>query len=84
MQELHNDYSLAPDKLDIRREILSECQLKIDDSCNIPTFNFKTFCLSKKLFWWRKVCARLWKRTTLLESRIKTKKTHHVLEFDQL
>ena len=28
IQELHNDYLLAPDKIEIKREILSEYQLK--------------------------------------------------------
>ena len=34
--ELHNDYPLAPDKIEIKIEILSECQLKILDLYNIP------------------------------------------------
>ena len=41
LQELHNDYPLAPDKIEIRREMLSEYQLKIADLCNIPIGNFK-------------------------------------------
>ena len=36
LQELHNDYPLPPDKIEIKREILSEYQLKIADSYNIP------------------------------------------------
>ena len=36
LQELHNDYPLAPDKLDIKREMLSEYQLKIADLYNVP------------------------------------------------
>ena len=39
--ELHNDYPLAPDKLEIKREMLSEYQLKIADLYNIPIGNFK-------------------------------------------
>ena len=31
LQELHNDYPLAPDKIEIKREMLSEYQLKIAD-----------------------------------------------------
>ena len=31
LQELHNDYHLAPDKIEIKREMLSEYQLKIAD-----------------------------------------------------
>ena len=33
------DYPLAPDKIEIKREILSEYQLKIADSHNIPIGN---------------------------------------------
>ena len=33
--KLHNDYPLAPDKIEIKREILSEYQLKVADLCNI-------------------------------------------------
>ena len=31
LHELHNDYSLASDKIDIKREMLSSYQLKMDD-----------------------------------------------------
>ena len=31
LRELHNDYPLAPDKIEIKREMLSEYQLKIAD-----------------------------------------------------
>ena len=34
-RELHNDYPLAPDKTEIKREMLSEHQLKIVDLSNI-------------------------------------------------
>ena len=40
-QKLHNDYPLAPDKIEIEREMLSEYQLKISDLYNIPTGNVK-------------------------------------------
>ena len=36
LHELHNDYPLAPDKMKIRREMLSEYQLKTADFYNIP------------------------------------------------
>ena len=29
LRELYNDYLLAPDKIEIKREMLPECQLKI-------------------------------------------------------
>ena len=37
LRELDNDYPLAPEKIEIKREILSEYQLKIADLYN---FNF--------------------------------------------
>ena len=40
-QELHHYYSLAPDKIEIKRKMLSEYQLKISDLCNIPIDNVK-------------------------------------------
>ena len=41
LRELHNDYPLAPDKLEIKRETLSNYQLKDDDFHNIPISNAK-------------------------------------------
>ena len=37
--ELHNNYPSAPDKVEIKREMLSEYQLKIANLCNIPIGN---------------------------------------------
>ena len=39
--ELHNEYPLAPDKIEIKREMLPEYQLKIVDLCNIFIGNVK-------------------------------------------
>ena len=36
LRELHNDYPLAPDKMEIKRKMLSDYQLKIADHYNIP------------------------------------------------
>ena len=36
VMELHNDYPLAPDKIEIRRKMLSGYQLKISDLFYIP------------------------------------------------
>ena len=36
---MHNDYTLAADKIEIKREILSIYQLKIADFCNNPIAN---------------------------------------------
>ena len=41
LRELHNDYPLAPDKIEIKTETLSEYQLKTDDLYNIPIGNVK-------------------------------------------
>ena len=41
LHELHKDYSLAPDKIEIKREIWSNYQLKIADFYNICIGNVK-------------------------------------------
>ena len=41
LRELHNDYPLAPDKIEIKREMLSEYQLKIAGLYNVPIGNVK-------------------------------------------
>ena len=38
-RKLHNNYPLAPDKIEIKREMLSNYQLKIADPYSIPTGN---------------------------------------------
>ena len=39
LRQLQNDYPLVPDKIDIKREMLSEYELKISDLYNIPIGN---------------------------------------------
>ena len=39
LRGLHNDYPLVPDKIEIKKEILSNYQLKIADFYNIPIGN---------------------------------------------
>ena len=41
LRELHNDYPLAPDNLEIKREMLFDNQLKVADLYNIPIGNVK-------------------------------------------
>ena len=41
LQELHSDYPLAPDKVEIKREMLSEYQLNMADLYNILISNVK-------------------------------------------
>ena len=35
LRELHNNYPLAPDKMEIKKKMLSNYQLKTADFCNI-------------------------------------------------
>ena len=49
LHELHNDYPLAPDKREIKREILSNYQLKIANFWNIPIGNAKKLVFQKEL-----------------------------------
>ena len=39
--QLHSDYPLAPDKIEIQRQMLSEYKLKIVDLYNVPIGNVK-------------------------------------------
>ena len=41
LRELHNDYPLAPDKIEIKREMLSEYQQNFANFYNIPIGNVK-------------------------------------------
>ena len=41
LPDLHNDYSLTPDKIEIKREMLSEYQLRIADLYSVPIGNVK-------------------------------------------
>ena len=41
LRELYNDYALASDNIEIKREMLSVYQLKTKDLYNIPTGNVK-------------------------------------------
>ena len=41
LHQLHNDYPLAPDKIEIKEEMLSNYQLHIGDFYNIPIGNVK-------------------------------------------
>ena len=41
LRKLHNDYPLSPNKIEIKREMLSGYQLKVADLYNIPIGNVK-------------------------------------------
>ena len=57
LHELHKDYPIAPDKLEIKIEILSDQQLKIADDSNISVGN--TEKLVPNFFKQRKACVSL-------------------------
>ena len=46
LRELHNDYPLAPDKIEIKREIFFDYQLKIAGLHKIPIGNVKKLNLT--------------------------------------
>ena len=68
---MHNDYPLAPDKIEIKREILSDYQLKIADLYNAPFGNVKKLV---PYFFDKKLRDSSWKLETLLKIRIEAKK----------
>ena len=76
LNELNNDYSLAPDKIEIKREILPEYQLTFADLCNIPIGNVKKTVLN--FFDKGKYVL-----VVLLKTVIKAAKIHRALEFNQ-
>ena len=47
LHELYNDHPLAPDKIEIKRRMLPEYQLKIADLFNVPMF--LTFLMKKSM-----------------------------------
>ena len=71
LQELHNDYPLAPDKIEVKKEILSDYKLKIADLYNILIDNLKK--LVRNLFL-SKAWGSSWELKNLLETWIETKK----------
>ena len=58
--KFQNDYSLAPDKIKIKREMQSEYQLKIAGLYNIPIDNVKklvsNFLIKKSMCFIMKAC----------------------------
>ena len=81
LRELHNDYPLAVDKIEIKREMVSEYQLKIADLYNIPIGNVRKLVsnvLDKEKYVLHYKNLQLYLRLGL-----KLKKTRRVLEFNQ-
>ena len=50
LQEFHKIYTLAPDKIEIKREILFDYQLKITDIYNIPIANIKELVFDEEKY----------------------------------
>ena len=82
LRELHNDYPLAPNKIEIKREMQSEYQLKITNLCNITIGNIKK--LMPKYFDKEKYVFHYENLQLYLRLELKLKKIHCVLEFNQL
>ena len=70
MRELHNDYPLAADKIEVKKGMLSESQLKIADLYNILSGNVNK--LVPKFFDKKRYV--IYYENLLLETTIKTKK----------
>ena len=81
LRELHNDYPLVPDNLDIKREMLSEYQLRIVYLDNISIGNIKkilpnTFYKENYMLHYEnlKLCLRLGLKQTKPYIEFKTQK----------
>ena len=81
LHELRNDYPLALDKIEIKREIMSEYQLKIADLYNIPIGNVKK--LVPKFFHKQKYVLHYENLQLYLGLGLKLKKIYRVLQFNQ-
>ena len=81
LQELHNDYPLTPDKIEIKREMLPEYQLKIVDLCYIPIGNVKKLVPN---FFDKEMYVIHYENLQLyLRLELKLKKIYRVLKFNQ-
>ena len=81
LRELHNDYPLAPDKIEINREMLSENQSKIADLYNIPIGNVNK--LASNFFDKEKYVLHYENLQLYLRLGLKLKKIHRLSEFSQ-
>ena len=79
--ELHNDYPLAPENIEIKREMLSDYQLKIADQYNIPIGNVSKLVPN---FFDKEKCVIHYENLKLyLRLGLKLKKIHRILKFNQ-
>ena len=81
LRELHNDYPLTPDKIEIKKEMLSSYQLKIADCYNVSIDNVKK--LVPTFFDKEKYMLHYEYLQHSLRLRLKLKKIHHISEFNQ-
>ena len=81
LRELHSHYPLAPNKIEIIREALSDYQLKMTDHYNIPIGTVKK--LAPNFFNNKKYVIHYENLQLYLRLGLKLKKTHRVLEFNQ-
>ena len=79
--ELHNDYASARDKIENKREMLSEHQLKIADLYNTPISNVKK--LVSDFFGKEKYILHYENLQLYLRLGLKLKEMHRVLEFKE-
>ena len=79
--ELHNDYPLAPGKIEINREMLSDYQLKVPDLYNIPIGKVEK--LVANFFKKEKYVIHYGNLQLYLRLGLKLQKIHRVLEFNQ-
>ena len=80
---MQTNYSLTPDKFEIKREMLSDYQLKNAGEFDFPIGNVQKLMPN---FFDKDKCASLWKLTNLFRLRLKLKKKKicPILEFNQL
>ena len=78
---MHNDYPIAPDKIEIKREMLSDYQLKIVDHFKIPIGNVKK--LVPNFFDKEKYVIHYKNIQLYLRLGLTLKKIHPILEFNQ-
>ena len=81
LQGLQNDPPLAPDKIEIKREMFSNYQLKIAGHYNIPVENVNK--LMSNFFDKEKYVIHYEKLKLYLRLGLKLKKVHYLLEFNQ-
>ena len=81
LRELNNDYPLAPDKIETKRKMSSEYQLKITNLYNIPINNVKK--LVPNFFNQEKYVLHYENLQLYLRRGLKLKKKHRLLEFNQ-